>query len=121
MAQADTVPVPAPPTIALPAATRRRPRTAHLLDCIRPVLGPVPVLFLRRAAIPRGAPAAGQVLRQDLSNQEILDLLRQSGKTPQQIRGGLERRILPLTAANLWLPVLEGRASQMPEGTDPPS
>lgn len=60
---------------------------------------------------------AEQALGRDLTDQEILRLLRESGLTPEQIRERLEERGYDPAAADPWLAVLEGRASEVPEGT----
>ncbi|MFW6193609.1 MAG: SLBB domain-containing protein, partial [Gemmatimonadota bacterium] len=62
---------------------------------------------------------AEQMLGRDLDDQEIMDMLRQSGMTPQQIRDRLRERGMDPSAADPWLDVLEGRASDVPEGTSP--
>lgn len=62
---------------------------------------------------------AEQQLGRSLSNQEILDMLQQSGLSPQQVRERLRQRGYDPSVADPWLRVLEGRSNQVPTGTNP--
>lgn len=62
---------------------------------------------------------AEQILGRPLSDQEILRQIRQTGLSPDEIRGRLEQAGYARTAADAYLAILEGRAEQVPEGTDP--
>lgn len=60
-----------------------------------------------------------QVIGRPLSDQEILRQIRQTGLSPDEIRNRLERGGYARNAADAYLAILEGRAEQVPEGTDP--
>ncbi|MGH7539628.1 MAG: SLBB domain-containing protein, partial [Gemmatimonadota bacterium] len=62
---------------------------------------------------------AEQLLGRPISDTEILQWLRQSGLTPEEIRGALEARGFDRAAADAYLEVLEGRVGEVPEGADP--
>lgn len=62
---------------------------------------------------------AEQLLGRPISNTEILQWLRQSDLTPEEIRNALEARGFPREAADAYLEVLEGRAASVGEGADP--
>jgi protein involved in polysaccharide export with SLBB domain len=62
---------------------------------------------------------AERQLGRPLTDQEILRRLQESGMSPDELRWELEQRGLDRQAADPWLRMLEGRADQLPEGTDP--
>lgn len=78
------------------------------------VLGPRPAAAQTPDELRR---QAEQRLGRQLTDEEIVEMLRQSGLSPQQIRDRLEDRGFDPGAADRWLAVVEGRASEVPEGT----
>lgn len=60
---------------------------------------------------------AEQQLGRPLSDSEILRRLQDSGISASEIRRELERRGQDPASADPWLDVLEGRSSEVPEGT----
>ena len=88
----------------------------------------VVVALLSPLLLPNGLPAqdtqelrrqAEQLLGRPLSDQEILRLIRETGLTSDEIRNRLEREGFARGAADPYLSVLEGRASAVPQDTDP--
>jgi polysaccharide biosynthesis/export protein len=62
---------------------------------------------------------AEQQLGRPLTDQEILQRLRESGMSPEDVRRELQQRGLDPRAADPYLGVIEGRADRVPPGTDP--
>ena len=62
---------------------------------------------------------AEQLLGRPISDTEILQWLRQSDLTPEEIRDALEARGFPREAADSYLEVLEGRAPGVGDDADP--
>lgn len=62
---------------------------------------------------------AEQLLGRPLSADDILNLIRSSGLSPDEVRRRLERAGLPREAADPYLAVLGGEATAIPAGTDP--
>lgn len=62
---------------------------------------------------------AEQLLGRPISNQEILQRIRQSGLTPDQIRNRLQQAGYSPNAADAYLNALQSGASDVPPGTNP--
>jgi polysaccharide biosynthesis/export protein len=62
---------------------------------------------------------AEQQLGRPVSDQEILERLRQSGLSPEEVRRRLEEQGAPRTAADPYLSVMDGRSARVPADTNP--
>lgn len=62
---------------------------------------------------------AEQQLGRPVSDQEILERLRQSGLSPEEVRRRLEEQGAPRNAADPYLSVMEGRSARIPADTNP--
>ena len=62
---------------------------------------------------------AEQILGRPISNQEILQRIRQSGLTPDQIRNRLQQAGYNPSAADAYLNALQSGSSNVPPGTNP--
>jgi protein involved in polysaccharide export with SLBB domain len=101
-------------------STTLRPLVAFLFAAmLTTILSPTSTASLEAQTPDQLRRQAEQQLGRPLTDQEILERLRQSGMSPAEVRQELQRRGQDPRAADAYLRVLEGRTDRVPSGSDP--